>query len=75
MLASVSGTSRRNVVPLPGSLSTSTVPFQTFERGLHHVQADAAAGNFRDFIGGAEARRENQLQSLRLVQPERFVLR
>src|SRR5215469_558917 len=46
---------------------------ESFERGLDDVKPHAAAGNFSDFIGGAQARRENQLKRLGLVQSRRFI--
>ena len=74
MLASVSGTSRRNVVPLPGVAFDADRAFQFFESGLHHVQPHAAAGNLGDLVCRAESRREDQVVSASVfVQPRRIV--
>ena len=54
MMASVSGSFSRNVVPWPGRVSTLIVAFQALQNALHHVHAHAASGDFGDFFGGAE---------------------
>ena len=36
--------------------------FEPIHHGADHVHADAAAGNFGDFGGGAEAGLENQIE-------------
>ena len=44
------------------------MPFSVFERGFDDVETDAASGDFGDFVGGAEAGRENQLETFELVE-------
>ena len=48
----------------PGRACEFDRAFQRFERRLDNVETDATPGNFRDFVGGAEARSKNQLEPL-----------
>ena len=49
------------------SLSIFNCPFKFSRADLHDIQAHAPAGYLGDFVGGAEAGRENQLQRFRFV--------
>ena len=44
------------------------VAFQIVEGGFHHVESDAAAGNFSDFVGGAEAGSKKQIVRFGFVE-------
>ena len=65
MMASVSGSLRRNVVPSPGLDWISMRPRSFCDLPAHHVHAHAAAGNVGDLCGGGEARLEDQVERLR----------
>ena len=47
---------------------------QAVQHGLHHVQADAAAGDFGDLVRRAEAGPEDQFENLGFAQPVRLFL-
>ncbi len=42
------------------------------QHGLHHVEADAATGDFGDLIRGAESRPEDERKNFSLAQPVCF---
>ena len=45
---------------------------QAVQHGLHHVQADAAAGDFGDLVRGAEPGPEDQRKNFSFAQPVRL---
>ena len=60
MMARVSGNFRRKVVPLPGAGFDVDRALQAMQHALHDIEANAPAGNFGDFIGGAESGPEDK---------------
>ena len=72
MMASVSGSFRRKVVPCPGTSLDADGGLQAMQNALHYVHANAAAGNFGDLFGGAEAGAEDEIESLGFGQPGGF---
>ena len=63
MLASVSGARSWMVVPLPVGRADVDGAFEPIHHRANHIHADAAAGDFGDCCGGAEARLKNQIQN------------
>ena len=52
--------------PRPGWVLTRRLPRTLSDHVLHHVQADAAAGDFGDILLEGEARQEEKLEQLGL---------
>ena len=73
MMASVRGSFRQNVVPWPGVSENFHRAFQPVQHALHHIQADAASGDFGDLLGGTESRLEDQFQNVAFAEPGRFL--
>ena len=69
MMASVSG--RRSVIsePWPAVLATSMLAAQAVDRALHHVHADAAAGQAGHLARGREAGLEDDLEQFVVGEP------
>ena len=68
MMASVSGILILTVAPSPGPAENIDHAADLLDVGLHHVHADAAAGNVGHGLRGRESGLEDQVQRLAIAQ-------
>ena len=68
MIASVSGSFSVMVVPSPRRLAICSEPCSASMPRFHHIQADAAAGDFGDLAAPSKSRLEDQGERLLLAQ-------
>ena len=68
MMARVSGTLRRKVVPSPANAAHGDGALEAVHDGLDDVHADAAAADLGDLAGGAEAGVEDEVEGIAFAQ-------